>query len=215
MLHLHHGGSHRLDASRHNRADARDLCIASQHLGEALDHPSRDGPALLLTIARELAPAPLGIVHDEFHLLEYTLTRGGEFVDTAGMGNHLIGDVESLTTADITRPMTPVVLHLMSQLSQLTQAIGLCKYLIRLLIQGCRLTIIGARTAIMIDIEGLLTLRRRSIFRHLANGTSIMKTCGTIGIGLQLLGDLRLSTYLQRHKHGHDNQAHLLHCYYQ
>ena len=80
-----------------------------EHLREVAGHAAGDIPVLLAPVARQFAPAALGVLHHEFHLLIHALSRGCQFVETVSKGHHLKGDVEAAAAADIARTMTAVV----------------------------------------------------------------------------------------------------------
>ena len=109
LKHLHHGSSHRLDATRHNRTAGCHLGSWTEHLGEVLRHPPSNILQLDLTIAREFAPTIFGVTHDEIHFMEHLTTCWCQLVKTVGMQHHHIGDIITTAAADITRAMTTVV----------------------------------------------------------------------------------------------------------
>ena len=109
LEHLHEAGAHGLDATGHHRADATDRGTGAQHLGETLRHALAYLLELSLAIAREFAPAVLGVAHDDVHLAEYPLSFGCQFVEAVGLLHHHIGDVVAAAAADVTGAMPAVV----------------------------------------------------------------------------------------------------------
>ena len=101
--------AHRLDTARHDSTESLHPGPRMEHLGEVEHHSAGYCAMLLASIARQLAPATLGVSHHQLHLLEHTLSRRCQFIETVGMSHHLEGNVETTAAADIARTMPTVM----------------------------------------------------------------------------------------------------------
>ena len=109
LEHLHQARSHRLDTTRHYRADATHLGAWAQYLRETFRHALTDLLKLSLANPREFTPTALGVLHDDIHLVEHFLSYGCQFFETVGLLHHHIRDIVAAAAADITRSMTSIV----------------------------------------------------------------------------------------------------------
>ena len=112
LQHLYHRRSHRLHTPRNCRADGIHPGTLAEDLWKPLYHPTCDLTMLLFTVARQLSPTFLRIIHHQSHLFQHTMTCRCQFIHTVGMVHHVIRRVITRSTADISRTMTSVVRHI-------------------------------------------------------------------------------------------------------
>ena len=109
LQHLNHRCSHRLHTSRNRCADGIHPGTFTEDLWKPLYHPTGNLAMLLFTVARQLSPTFLRIIHHQAHLFQHTMPCGCQFIHTVSMVHHVIRRVIARSTADISRAVTSVV----------------------------------------------------------------------------------------------------------